>query len=173
MLVLVRHWKETIICISVNICNFSSAHNIRIHIYWIYWVRNHYNVSITKQVCKVTNIALSTIGNKYLISIDIHSVSCIIVLNSLTQEFKTSLWAISHKGFCITHLVCHLMNRFNDLLAKRKCNISNSKADNRLVRMLLLIFIDSISYLRKQVAFFKIHIVFINLWHILALLLCF
>ena len=165
--VFVRQRKKAVFCSSGNVSDLSAAHNIGIHIYRIYRVGDKDHIVISENICNISGIAFCSVGNKNIARINRYAMTFIIFGYCVSEKFIALFRTVAFKGLGTCHSVYAFMKGINNVAGQWTGNITNTKTDHLFIRVVFRILCNSVVYFCKQIAFFKIQIIFINFWHCL------
>ena len=118
----------------------SSCHNIRIYINRIYRIADSDLIVKGKDLLNISGITFCTVTDKYFVDCDVNTACIVIVLyDRTTQKLITKVRCIALKCLLHAHLGYCLMQTVYDGWCEWLGYITDTKTDDLLVRICLLI----------------------------------
>ena len=131
----VRQRQEAVGLVCVHVRDFAAAHNVGVHVYRIYRIRNQNRVVLVEQIQNVADVRLGAVGYKDLVQLQLGVAHCIVCLNGFLQEIITLLRTVAVEGLLLALLVNGCMHGVNGNLRQRQGDITDAQTDDLLVRM--------------------------------------
>ena len=163
-----RHRKKAIFHIGIHKYDLSACHHVRIHVNRVYRIRDQDRVVRIKEIEDISDITLRAVADEYILRRHLNLEGRIILLNCFAQEIISLLRTISMERSRLALLHSCFRKCVSCFLADWKGYVTDTHFDHLCLWMCFGILIYFFSDGRKQIAFFQIFIVFVDLHTLLS-----
>ena len=137
--------------------NCSSAHYVRVNIYWICGVCYDNVLVFAEDVADVAAVALCTVAYQHFFGRNGYAEALVVACNRFTKEVVAlTAVLITSECFLYAHFVSGLLHSLNYNGSQRLCNVAYTHLYNFIIGVSGNVLSYSLAYFDKKIAFLEI-----------------